>query len=89
MIIMNNITNSHKIGIVVMFIAIALVGSIVTLGGNMAFAKKSNHLDQTIAQLQESDQNAQCTSGIDTVSRCNNVGLLFNINGGNEAAAQR
>ncbi len=89
MIIMSNITNSHKIGIVAIFVTTVLVGSIVTLGDHMAFAKKSNHLDQTIAQLQESQQNAQCASGTDTIGSCNNLGLLFNINGGNEAAAQR
>ncbi len=86
---MNNIINSYNIGIVGIFVAIALVGSIVILGDNTAFAKKSNHLDQTIAQLQESHQNAQCTSGIDAVASCNNVGLLFNINGGNEVGAQK
>ncbi len=86
---MNNITNSHKIGIVAIFVAITLVGSIVTLGDNMVFAKKSNHAHQKIAQPQESDQDTQCVSGANTLASCNNVDLLFDVNTGNEAAGQR
>ncbi len=85
---MSNITNSHKIGIITIFVAIALVGSIVTLGDNMAFAKKSNHAHQKIVQPQENDQDAQCVSGANTLLSCNDLGFLFNLNKGNEALAQ-
>ena len=46
MITMSNITKNYKVGIFTMFIAAALVGSVVALGDNMAYAggknKKSN-----------------------------------------------
>lgn len=86
---MNNITKSNKIGIVAIFVAISLVGSVAILGGNMVFAKKLNDLDQLIVQPQKSHQNAQCASGTISLIACNNLGLLFDNNTGNEAAAQQ
>ena len=49
---MSNITKNHKVGIfAMMFIAAALIGSIVTFGDNMAFAtKKHNDAEQEIEQ---------------------------------------
>ncbi len=85
---MSSIINSHKIGIVAIFVAIALVGSIVTSGDHAVFAKKSNHVHQKIVQPQDSDQDAQCVSGADASVNCNNVGLSIDHGTGKEAAAQ-
>jgi hypothetical protein len=88
---MSNITKNHKVGIfAMMFIAAALIGSVVTFGDNMAFAtKKHNDAEQEIEQEQESEQNAQCVSGDFTLASCNNVGLFFQNNEGNLALAQQ
>ena len=73
-----------------MFIAAALVGSIVTFGDNMAFAtKKGNDSEQEIEQEQENEQNGQCVTGTISLINCNNVGLLFQDNEGNLAAGQQ
>jgi len=49
---MSNITKNSKIGIfAVMFIAAALIGSVLTIGDNIAFAtKKHNDAEQEIEQ---------------------------------------
>ena len=74
---MSNITKTSKIGIfAMMFIAAALIDSVVTFGDNMAFATgKRNDAEQEIEQEQESEQNAQCVSGEITFASCNNVGI--------------
>ena len=88
---MSNRTKNHKVGIfAMMFIAAALIGSVVTFGDNMAFAtKKHNDAEQEIEQEQDSEQNAQCVSGDFTLASCNNVGLFFQNNEGNLALAQQ
>ena len=88
---MSNITKNYKVGIFAMFIAAALVGSIVTFGDNMAFAtkKSSNELEQSIEQEQSNEQNAQCVSGDFTIAGCNNVGLMFQLQNGNIAGGQQ
>ena len=76
-----------------MFIAAALIGSVVALGDNLAYAggknKKSNDAEQEIEQGQVNEQNAQCVSGEFTLASCNNVGLLFQNNEGNLALGQQ
>ncbi len=76
-----------------MFIAAALIGSVVALGDNMAYAggknKKSNDAEQGIEQGQASEQNAQCVSGDFTIAGCNNFGLMFQFQDGNIAAGQQ
>ena len=91
MIIMSNITKTSKIGIfAIMFIAAALVGSVVTFGDNMAFATgKSNDAEQGIEQEQESEQNAQCVSGEITFASCNNVGIQLQEQLGDLALGQQ
>ncbi len=91
MIIMSNITKTSKIGIfAIMFIAAALVGSVVTFGDNMAFATgKSNDAEQEIEQEQESEQNAQCVSGEITFASCNNVGIQLQEQLGDLALGQQ
>ena len=88
---MSNRTKNHKVGIfAMMFIAAALIGSVVTFGDNMAFAtKKHNDAEQEIEQEQDSEQNAQCVSGDFTLASCNNVGLFFQNNESNLALAQQ
>jgi hypothetical protein len=91
MIIMSNITKTSKIGIfAMMFIAAALIGSVVALGDNMAFATgKSNNAEQEIEQEQESEQNAQCVSGEITFASCNNVGIQLQEQLGDLALGQQ
>ena len=88
---MSNITKTHKVGLfAVMFIAAALIGSVITFGDNMAFAtKKHNDSEQEIEQDQENKQNGQCVSGDFTLAGCNNVGLMFQFQDGNIAGAQQ
>ena len=88
-----------QISILSIFVAAALVGSVLTIGENMAFAggdnhhgdkkkKKSNDAVQGIAQSTETAQLSECGSGNDTTASCNNVALSFNLNDGNNALGQ-
>ncbi len=92
MIIMSYITKNHKVGIFAMFIAAALVGSVVAFGDNYAYAggkKKSNDAEQEIEQEQSSEQNAQCVSGNFSLLCGNNVNLQLQDQLGNLALAQQ
>ncbi len=93
MITMSNITKNYKVGIFTMFIAAALIGSVVAFGDNMAYAggkhKKSNDAEQAIEQDQESKQNAQCVSGDFTLLCGNNVNLQLQEQLGNLALGQQ
>jgi hypothetical protein len=93
MIIMSNITKNYKVGLFAMFIAAALIGSVVAFGDNMAYAggkhKKSNDAEQAIEQDQESKQNAQCVSGDFTLLCGNNVNLQLQEQLGNLALGQQ
>jgi len=88
---MSNITKTSKIGIfAVMFIATALIGSVLTIGNNIAFAtKKHNDAEQEIEQDQDSEQNAQCVSGEITFASCNNVGIQLQEQLGDLALGQQ
>jgi len=87
----SNITKTSKIGIfAVMFIAAALIGSVLTIGDNIAFAtKKHNDAEQEIEQDQDSEQNAQCVSGEITFASCNNVGIQLQEQLGDLALGQQ
>ena len=90
MIIMSNITKNYKVGIFTMFIAAALLGSVVAFGDNMAYAtKKHNDAEQEIEQDQESQQNAQCVSGDFSLICGNNVDLQLQAQLGNLALGQQ
>ena len=94
MIIMSNITKTSKIGVfAIMFIAAALVGSVVAFGDNYAYAggknKKSNDAEQSIEQGQASEQNAQCVSGEITFASCNNVNIQLQEQLGDLALGQQ
>ena len=88
-----------QISILSIFVAAALVGSVLTIGENMAFAggdnnngdkkkKKSNEAIQDISQSTETAQLSECGSGNDTLASCNNVALSFNLNDGSNALGQ-
>jgi hypothetical protein len=87
---MSNITKTHKVGIFTIFIAAALIGSVVAFGDNMAFAtKKHNDSEQEIEQEQTNKQNGQCVTGTISLLNCNNVGLGLQFQDGNVAAGQQ
>ncbi|MGD9674327.1 MAG: hypothetical protein AB7U98_12720 [Candidatus Nitrosocosmicus sp.] len=89
---MSNITKNYKVGIFAMFIAAALIGSVVAFGDNYAYAggkKKHNDAEQEIEQGQENAQNGQCVTGTVSLLNCNNVGLLFQNNDGELALGQQ
>ena len=87
---MSNITKNYKVGMFVMFIAAALIGSVVALGDNMAFAtKKHNEAEQELEQGQDSEQNAQCVSGDFTALCGNNFNLQLQDQLGNLALGQQ
>ena len=89
---MSNITKNYKVGLFAMFIAAALIGSVVAFGDNYAYAggkKKHNDSEQEIEQGQTNEQNAQCVTGTISLLDCNNVGLGLQFQDGNIAAGQQ
>jgi hypothetical protein len=90
---MSNITKTHKVGLFAMFIAAALIGSVIAFDDNMAYAggkhKKSNDAEQEIEQGQSNEQSGQCVSGTISLIDCNNVGLQLQANDGNLALGQK
>ncbi len=89
---MSNLTKNQKVGIFSIFIAAALIGSVVSFGDNMAYAggkKKHNDSEQEIEQAQSNKQNGQCVTGTISLLDCNNVGLGLQFQDGNIAAGQQ
>ena len=89
---MSNITKTHKVGLFAMFIAAALIGSVIAFDNNgVAFATKgkSNESEQEIEQAQSNKQNGQCVTGTISLLDCNNVGLGLQFQDGNIAAGQQ
>jgi hypothetical protein len=89
---MSNITKTHKVGIFAMFIAAALIGSVVAFGDNYAYAggkKKHNDAEQEIEQGQSNEQNAQCVSGEFSLLCGNNINLQLQEQLGNLALGQQ
>jgi hypothetical protein len=90
---MSNITKTHKVGLFAMFIAAALIGSVIAFDDNMAYAggkhKKSNDAEQEIEQGQSNAQSGQCVTGTISLINCNNVGLQLQGNDGNLALGQQ
>ena len=63
---MSNITKTHKVGIFAIFIAAALIGSVVAFGDNMAFAggkQKTQRFRTRNRAGQTNEQNGQCVTG--------------------------
>ncbi len=92
---MSNITKTNKMGLLAVFIAASLfVGTFAVIGTDVALATgkkkvKINEADQVIAQPQSSSQSSQCVSGVISAFDCNNVGLQFDLNTGNNALGQQ
>jgi hypothetical protein len=87
---MSNITKNYKVGIFAMFIAAALIGSVVAFGDNYAYAtKKGNDAEQEIEQGQANEQNSQCVSGDFSLICGNNLSLQLQKQLGNLALGQR
>ena len=91
---MSNLTKNQKVGIFgIMFIAAALIGSVVAVSGDnyTAFAtkKKSNDSLQDITQESFTGESSECFSNNNTLASCNNVALSLNGNDGNNAAGQQ
>ena len=80
-----------QLSILSIFIAAALVGSVVTFGDNMAFAtkKSTNDVSQFLGQSTETGQFSKCSSDDNTIASCNNLGFSLNGQDGNNAAGQQ
>lgn len=82
-----------QLSVLSIFIAAALIGSVVAYGDNMAYAggknKKSNDSVQLLEQLSITGQDSSCGSEDDTVASCNNLAFTANLNDGNNAAGQQ
>jgi hypothetical protein len=90
-----------KLSVMSIFVAAALLGSIVAVSStidNQAFAggdnhdkkkKKSNEAAQVLSQDTETVQLSECGSGNDTVASCNNLAFSVNLNDGNNALGQQ
>ena len=89
---MSSIAKTHKLSIFAMFIAAALIGSVVAVGDSYAYAggkKKSNDAEQEIELSQASEQNAQCVSSDFTIASCNNVNIQLQAQLGDLALGQQ
>jgi hypothetical protein len=94
---MNN--KKIQLSVLSLFVAAALVGSVIAYGNdNLAYAggdhhdkkkKKSNELIQLLEQSSVTGQSSSCGSEDDTVASCNNLAFTANLNDGNNAAGQQ
>jgi len=82
-----------QLSVLSIFIAAALVGSVVAYGDNMAYAggknKKHNDLEQFLGQHAGTNETSNCSSEDDTIAGCNNLDFKLNLNGGNSAGGQQ
>jgi hypothetical protein len=81
-----------QLSVLSIFIAAALIGSVVAYGDNYAYAggkKKSNELLQLLEQSSVTGQSSSCGSEDKTVASCNNLAFTANLNDGNNAAGQQ
>ena len=72
-----------SIMVAVLLVSVGLYGSNIntSYAQNNALSQSGNsEAEQTIAQLQESEQNSQCVSGDITALSCNNIGLQVQSN---------
>jgi len=81
-----------KLSILSIFLAAALIGSVVAYGDNMAYAggknKKHNDAVQIITQFSNSTEVSECESVDDTIASCNNLDFTANGNLGKNAIGQ-
>ncbi len=83
-----------SLSVLSIFIAAALIGSVVSYGDNMAYAggknKKSNESVQFLEQSSITGQDSSCFSELGkTIASCNNLAFTANLNDGNNAAGQQ
>ena len=83
-----------KLSILSIFLAAALIGSVVAYGDNMAYAggknKKSNDAVQFIEQLSSTGQQSSCGSEHGkTIASCNNLDFTTNLNDGKNSLGQQ
>ena len=83
-----------KLSILSIFLAAALIGSVVAYGENMAYAggksKKSNEAVQIEEQSSGTGQDSSCFSENGTTkASCNNLAFSLGLNDGNNAEGQQ
>jgi hypothetical protein len=82
-----------QLSILSIFLAAALIGSVVAYADNMAYAggKNKKHSDavQIIRQFSGTQESSICDSGKDTKASCNNLAFTLNVNKGNNVLAQK
>ena len=82
-----------QLSILSIFLAAALLGSVVAYGENMAYAggkKKVNESVQVLEQSSVTGQDSSCFSELgDTIASCNNLAFTLNLNDGNNAVGQQ
>jgi hypothetical protein len=83
-----------QLSILSIFLAAALLGSVVAYGENMAYAggknKKSNEAVQLLEQSSVTGQDSSCDSeNGTTVASCNNLAFTLNLNDGKNALGQQ
>ena len=85
---------SQILATVTLLVANMLVSNSVSMGTDYQNAmakefKKFNNSTQDIVQGTLTGQEAVCEADGNTLASCNNVGLSFNLNDGNNAAGQQ
>jgi hypothetical protein len=82
-----------QLSILSVFLAAALLGSVVAYGDNMAYAggknKKSNEAIQLLEQSSVTSQDSSCGSQDKTVASCNNLAFTVNLNDGKNSLGQQ
>ncbi|HKR74874.1 MAG TPA: hypothetical protein VJR94_12280 [Candidatus Nitrosocosmicus sp.] len=83
-----------QLSILSIFVAAALIGSVVAYGDNMAYAggknKKSNEAVQLLEQSSATSSDSSCDSeNGTTVASCNNLAFTLNLNDGKNALGQQ
>ena len=87
-----------KLSVLSVFLAAALIGSVMAYSDNMAFAggdhhgkkKKSNEAVQILEQSSSTGQDSTCYSeNGKTKASCNNLAFTLNLNDGNNALGQQ
>ncbi|WP_458742918.1 hypothetical protein [Candidatus Nitrosocosmicus sp. T] len=82
-----------SLSVLSIFIAAALIGSVVAYGDNIAYAggknKKSNDAAQLLEQSSNTTEQSTCGSEDKTIASCNNLAFTANLNDGNNALGQQ
>jgi hypothetical protein len=85
-----------KLSVLSIFLAAALIGSLIAYGENMAYAgegkksKKSNEAVQILEQSSSTGQDSSCFSENGTIkASCNNLAFSLGLNDGNNAKGQQ